>query len=157
MLTFKSQLYSLTSLTNHLRLLSQETPSIIISAGLGSSLYSLGADPTENAVPIVIAQKYLNCCLFIRCSENVFTDLLHSNERLLWLCYSGFQASCQNAVFRKQNEIIVMEQSDSDSYVLACIRPISCQNLGRAADNPNVDYFFFFLSLSSRCQNNALS
>jgi hypothetical protein len=40
-LTFKSQLDSLPSLLNHLRSLSQETPSIITPAGLGSSSYSL--------------------------------------------------------------------------------------------------------------------
>jgi hypothetical protein len=44
------------------------------SAGLGSSLYSLGADPTENTVSIVIAQQYFNCCLRIRCRGNLFTE-----------------------------------------------------------------------------------
>jgi hypothetical protein len=39
----------------------------LLSAGLGSSLYSLGADSTENTVSIVIAQQYLECCLRIRC------------------------------------------------------------------------------------------
>jgi hypothetical protein len=66
------------------------------SAGLGSSLYSLGSDPTENTVCIVIAQQYLDCCLLIRCSGNLFTESLHSNERLLWISYSGFQASCHS-------------------------------------------------------------
>jgi hypothetical protein len=59
MLTFKSQLNSLPSPLNHLRLPSQEIPSII-SADLGFSLYSLAADGTENAFSIVIAQQYLN-------------------------------------------------------------------------------------------------
>jgi hypothetical protein len=76
--------------------LPQETPSIIISAGLGSSLYSLGADPTENTVNIVIAQRYFYCYFRIRCSWNVFIEPLPSNERLLWLYHSGFQASCHN-------------------------------------------------------------
>jgi hypothetical protein len=44
---------------------SKETHTIIISAGLGSSLHSLGADPTENSVSIVISQQYLDCCLFV--------------------------------------------------------------------------------------------
>jgi hypothetical protein len=41
-------------------------------------------------------QQYLYCCLRIRCSGNVFTEPLPSNERLLWLHYSGLQASCHN-------------------------------------------------------------
>jgi hypothetical protein len=36
-------------------------------SGLGSSLYSLRADPTENTVSIFIAQQYFDCCLRIRC------------------------------------------------------------------------------------------
>jgi hypothetical protein len=64
-----------------------------LSAGLGSSLYSLGEDARENIVSIVIALQYLDCCLFIRCRGNMFTESLHSNERPLWLRYSGFQAS----------------------------------------------------------------
>jgi hypothetical protein len=49
---------SLPSLLNHLRLLPQEAPSTVLPAGLGSSLYSLGADPTENTVSIIIAQQF---------------------------------------------------------------------------------------------------
>jgi hypothetical protein len=75
------------------------------SAGLRSSLYTLGADPTENTVSIVIAQQYLNCCLFIPCRGNLFTESLPSNERLLWLHYSGFQASCHNII----NNVIFIE------------------------------------------------
>jgi hypothetical protein len=37
-------------------------------------LYSLGADPTENIVFIVTAQKYLDRCLLIRCRGNLFTE-----------------------------------------------------------------------------------
>jgi hypothetical protein len=69
-------------------------PNFTISAGPGFSLYRLGADPTENSVSIVIAQKYFDCCFLIRCRGNLFTKLLPSNERLLCLHYSGFQASC---------------------------------------------------------------
>jgi hypothetical protein len=61
---------------------------------MGSSLYSLGADPTENTVSIVTAQQYFDCCLRICCRGNLFTESLRSNERPLWLRYSGFQASC---------------------------------------------------------------
>jgi hypothetical protein len=53
------------------------------SASLGSSLYSLGADPTESIVSIVIAQQYLDCCLLIRCGVMLFTESLPSNECLL--------------------------------------------------------------------------
>jgi hypothetical protein len=58
--------------------------------------YSLGAYATENTVSIVIAQKYLDWCLRNRCRGKLFTESLPSNENLLWLCYSGFQASCHN-------------------------------------------------------------
>jgi hypothetical protein len=84
-------LNSLPSLLNHLRLPSQETPSF----GLRSS-YSLGADPTENAVSIVITQQCLYCCLLIRCRGNLFSESLPSNERHIWLSYSGFQTSCHS-------------------------------------------------------------
>jgi hypothetical protein len=67
-----------------------------VPAGLGSSLYSLGEDPTENTVSVVIAQKYLDCCLLIHCPGNLFTESLPSNKRLLWLHYSDFQASYHN-------------------------------------------------------------
>jgi hypothetical protein len=82
------------SVLNHLQLSSSSDSLNSDSAELGSSLYSLGADPTENTVSIVIAQQFFACCLLIRCCANVFIELLSSNERLLWLRYSGFQASC---------------------------------------------------------------
>jgi hypothetical protein len=59
------------------------------------SLYSLGADQQEIPFPS-LSQKYLSYCLIVRCRRNVFTEMLPSNERLLWLYYSGFQASCHN-------------------------------------------------------------
>jgi hypothetical protein len=64
---------------------------------LGSLLYSVGVDPTENTVSIVITQQYLDCCLRIRYRGNIFTESLPSDERKLWLHYSGFQASCHNS------------------------------------------------------------
>jgi hypothetical protein len=57
----------LLSLLNHHWLPSQEVPPVLSSAGLRSSLCSIGADPTENTVSIIIAQ-YLDCCLLIRCA-----------------------------------------------------------------------------------------
>jgi hypothetical protein len=51
---------------------------------------SIGADPTENTVSILILQEYFDCCLLIRCRGNLFTESLPSNERVLWLSYSGF-------------------------------------------------------------------
>jgi hypothetical protein len=47
----------------------------IPSAGLGSSLYSFGADPIENIVSI-IAQKYIDFCLYICYRGNLFTEFL---------------------------------------------------------------------------------
>jgi hypothetical protein len=95
----KSSLYSLIlflpSLLSHVTAISRDSFNYF-SAGLGSSLYSNGADPTENTVSIVIAQKYIDCCLFTHYGGNLFTEPLPSNERLLWLRYSGFQASCHN-------------------------------------------------------------
>jgi hypothetical protein len=76
--------------------LSQETLSNNFSVGLGSSLYSHGADPTENKIFVAKAQQYFYCCLRIRCRGNVISESLPSNKRLLWLHYSGFQASCHN-------------------------------------------------------------
>jgi hypothetical protein len=70
--SLKSQLNSLSSILNHLRLPSQETPSIISSAGLGSSLYSFGTDSTENTVSVVIAQQNFDCCLHILCALTCF-------------------------------------------------------------------------------------
>jgi hypothetical protein len=64
-------------------------------AGLGSSLYILGADPTENTVSIVIAQQHLHfSCLFIAAGTFLPSRCLAMNV------YSGFQASCHNALNR---------------------------------------------------------
>jgi hypothetical protein len=76
--------------------ISRDSLNYYSSTGLGSSLYSLGGDLTENAVSIVVAQQYLDCCLRICCRWNMFTEPLLSDESLLWLHYSGFQASCHN-------------------------------------------------------------
>jgi hypothetical protein len=76
---------------------SQETLSIN-SAGLEFSLHSLGLDPTENIMSVVIAQQYFDCCLRIRCRENLFVKLLPSNECLLWFCYSRFRLSHHNII-----------------------------------------------------------
>jgi hypothetical protein len=90
-LTFKCQLNSQSSSTA----VSRDSRNSI-SADLGSSLYSLGADPTENTVLILIAQQYHDCCLLIRCHGNLFTESLPSSDRLLWLHYSIFHASSHN-------------------------------------------------------------
>jgi hypothetical protein len=75
------------------------------SAGLGSLLYCLGSDPTENIDSIVIVQQYLDYCFFVRCRGNVFTESLHINNILLRLRYSGFQASCHFIIFIFNNVI----------------------------------------------------
>jgi hypothetical protein len=62
---------------------------VINSAGLGSSLCSLGADPTENTIS-------KSTSIVGRFRGNVFTKPLPSNGRFLWLHYSGLQGSCHN-------------------------------------------------------------
>jgi hypothetical protein len=42
------------------------------------------------------SQQFLYCCLRIRCRGNFFTEPLPNSWRLLWLQYSGLQASCHN-------------------------------------------------------------
>jgi hypothetical protein len=109
MLTFKSQLNSLPSLLNHFLLPSQETLSVIIPAGLGSSLCSLGEDTTERIVSVVIAQQYFDCCLRNRCSGNVFTEPLPYNGRF----YSGSNISA----FRRHVTICVRHSVSRNSTI----------------------------------------
>jgi hypothetical protein len=52
-----------------------------------SSVYSLGADPTENRPPTVL----LLLCSCIRCSRSMITELFPRNDRLFWLHNSGFE------------------------------------------------------------------
>jgi hypothetical protein len=102
-LLFTFSTNSLPSLFNHLRRRLKETLSITISGGLGSSLYRLGADPTENTVSLQ----------FRYCYRGVFTSPLHINgssivacvfisvgtylpNRCLAMNYSGYQASCHS-------------------------------------------------------------
>jgi hypothetical protein len=66
----------------------------VITSNTALSLYR--SDPTENTVSMVMVQQFFDCCLRILCCVNLFTEPLPSNERLLWLRYSGFQASCHN-------------------------------------------------------------
>jgi hypothetical protein len=87
-----------------------------ISAGLGSSLYNLGADSTENTVSIVIAQKYLEWCLLFRCRGNLFTESLPRNERLLCLRYSGFQVS-GHKFYNKQRTWILQTCSGENADI----------------------------------------
>jgi hypothetical protein len=89
---------SLPSLLSHLPLPSQRGSLNYYSAGLGSSLRSLGADRTGNTVSISIARQYLVCRLFIRCRGDLFTESLPISECLLWLRFFGFQASCHCAI-----------------------------------------------------------
>jgi hypothetical protein len=75
----------------------QVTPSIISPPLPCDPRYIvLGADLTENTVSIIIAQQYLDCCLLILRSGNVFNVSLRTNERPFWLRYYGFQASYHN-------------------------------------------------------------
>jgi hypothetical protein len=61
---------------------------------LRSSLYSLGADPLKTS-------SLNNGSKVGRCQGNVFTtEQLPSNVHILWLQYSGFQASC-NTIYKR--------------------------------------------------------
>jgi hypothetical protein len=42
-------------------------------------LQHFGSNHIENAVSIVVAQQYLNCCLRIRCRRSVFTEPMPRN------------------------------------------------------------------------------
>jgi hypothetical protein len=64
------------------------------TAALGSLLYRLREETTENTISIVLAQQYFDYCLRIHYCGNVFNKPLPINERLVWLYYSGFQALC---------------------------------------------------------------
>jgi hypothetical protein len=66
--------------------------SLSIITSYWASLYSLGANRTQNT----ISYQSLYCCLRILCRRNVFTELLPSNKRLLWFHYSGLQTSYHN-------------------------------------------------------------
>jgi hypothetical protein len=44
------------------------------------------------------SQQFLYCCLRIRCRGNLFTETLPSSGCLLWLHYSGLQASCHSII-----------------------------------------------------------
>jgi hypothetical protein len=74
-----AQVLSSQSPLQNSRLPTLNSPSISLSAGLGYSLYILGADPTENTVSnnssIVIVGGYLSTIdMFIRFLWNVFTE-----------------------------------------------------------------------------------
>jgi hypothetical protein len=129
--SFHSPVPFLTFLLNHLRLPTLSVLSQVhILAGwhletrldstrldsiqLNSSLYPFRPDHAENTASLLVGRrvysavtyqlKLLDFCLRIRCSGDVFTESLPTNERLFWLRYSDFRASCQNInmVLKKQ-------------------------------------------------------
>jgi hypothetical protein len=57
--------------------------SFITSVGLGSSLYSLGVDPTENTVYIITVPQYLDCCLFVAAGTCLSSRCLAKNVQSL--------------------------------------------------------------------------
>jgi hypothetical protein len=48
------------------------------------------------------SQQFLYFCSHIRCRGNLFTEPLPSNERLLWLHYSGLKSSCYNVYSERE-------------------------------------------------------
>jgi hypothetical protein len=65
----------------------------ISSDSLSSSRYIAWAR-THRKLLFYRYQQYPISQLLIRCRENVFTETLPENKRLLWLDYFGFRASC---------------------------------------------------------------
>jgi hypothetical protein len=92
-------------LLNHLRLLSQKTLSVDWNPHYIASERSQQKTPFPNNSSIVTEvrlprrctkQQFFYCWVPVHFHRNLFTEPLPSNERLLWLRYSGFQASCHN-------------------------------------------------------------
>jgi hypothetical protein len=69
---------------------------LCITRALDTRYIFLGRIQQKTMFPS-LSQQYLNCSLFV-CRRSVFTETLPSSERLLWIRYFGFQASCHNIV-----------------------------------------------------------
>jgi hypothetical protein len=85
--------HAMSSLLHHLRLPSQETPSVLLLSCLRSSLDSLGTKPRKTP-------SLDNNSIVGRCRGNEFTRQLPSNRYLLWLYYSGSQETCHSVYIR---------------------------------------------------------
>jgi hypothetical protein len=88
---------------------SSSTPSILILLALDPRYIASGRPqkktPFPNNSSIVIEMclpfrctetQLFYCCVRLHISRNLFTESLPSNEHLIWLHYSGFQASCHH-------------------------------------------------------------
>jgi hypothetical protein len=99
--------HTMVFLLNHLRLPSSETPPIIISVAWDPRYIASGR-PQQKPVFRNNSFILIGVCLARRCVEtavffisihfrgNMFIESLPSNERLLLIPYSSFQASCHN-------------------------------------------------------------
>jgi hypothetical protein len=107
--TIAGFLYGAPSLTRGRVCLLQCT---MYSPGVGSSLYRLGADPTENIVSIVIADRYLDCCLRIRYRRNVFTQPLSISRRLLICLFHSNGCTCYNMIMGHETKTVLVRTSN---------------------------------------------
>jgi hypothetical protein len=101
---------SLPSLLNHLGLSTLETPSILFLPAWYPRYIASGWLQQKTRLPNN-SSIVTEACLPRRCIQTavllllhaysfqreMFTESLPSNEQLLWLQYSGFQASCYNS------------------------------------------------------------
>jgi hypothetical protein len=57
-------------------------------------------------------RPFFYCCVRVHFRGNLFTESLRSNERLRWLRYFGFQASCHNIMMAKSRRPYECRPSD---------------------------------------------
>jgi hypothetical protein len=90
--SFHSRIPFLPSLLNHLLLPTQETPSILILAGVASSLYSIGADPQKT--PFSYANRF-HRNVFALPSNGLFTKNLLPYQRRCHIVLSPQELVCR--------------------------------------------------------------
>jgi hypothetical protein len=122
------------SLLSHLRLPSQETPSIPSQPALDPRYIASGwiqqKTPFFNNSSIVIVVCLPSRCietaglLLCACSlpQEPVSESFPSNERLLWLRYSGFQASYHNIIITLCKWIWRLDSFDSRNVTMVGFR-----------------------------------
>jgi hypothetical protein len=83
----------LAGIWDHLALCVSVCPPIFFLCGL-----FISKESRRSVLPKMSFIQYLYCCLHIRCRGNLSIESFLSSERVLWLRYTGFQASYYNIV-----------------------------------------------------------